>query len=292
MKKICILTENQNSYASQRFQKEAADAGLIAVCIRWSELRYESENGELLTRNNISFKDFDGAILRGDSTSITPLNLITGYLRQNHIPFINDVFYSKNQTVNKLRQSLLFQSKDIPSLQTIYGEQLSLSFLQKSLGLPFIAKLIRGSLGLQVFKITSKEDFSFFLSCRRTDKEPYLFQKYYPIQYDYRVMIVGNEVLGAVKRTPKNGEWRTNLHGSHHERAENMEAALLLAKSLREKTDIEYAGVDILIDDAGHARIIEINTMAQFKVFEKVFPEFNIAQKTLALLRIKMEEKK
>lgn len=291
MKNICLLSEDQDSYAPRRFQEEASSLGLNITFTRWSDLYYDSEQGKIFTQNDSPLESFSGIILRGDNTSLTPLNLITSYCRHNDIPLLNEHFYFKNQTTNKLRQAILFQSEDIASLRTIYGEHLDFSFLKENLGLPFVAKLTHGSLGLQVFKIESKGDFLAFLEQRRIDKEQYLFQRYYPIQSDYRVMIIGDESFGAVRRIPRKGEWKTNLSGSTHERAEEMADVLFLAQSLGKKTRLEFAGVDILIDSLGNARVIEINTMAQFKVFEKVFPEINVARKTLLFLQNKIKEK-
>ena len=61
---------------------------------------------------------------------------------------------------------------------------------------------------------------------------------------------------------------------------------LNFAKKIIEKTSLEFAGLDILIDSTGKPRLIEINTMACFKVFDKIYPEINIAKKTIALFII------
>lgn len=88
-----------------------------------------------------------------------------------------------------------------------------------------------------------------------------------------------------MKRIAPKGEWKTNARGTKHKRAEQEKRVLKFAKKITEKTNLEFAGLDILIDSTGKPRLIEINTMACFKIFDKLYPEINIAKKTIALLR-------
>ena len=124
-----------------------------------------------------------------------------------------------------------------------------------------------------------------FINKRKKDRQNYIFQKFYKISGDYRVFIVGKKVFGPLKRIAPQGEWLTNMRGSRHERAQQKEQIFKFAKMFSQKINLEFAGLDILIDSSGKSRIIEFNTMACFKVFDEVYPEINIAKKTIELLK-------
>lgn len=282
--KLCIITDAKTSYSSKKFRQEVARIKDKVLFASWKNIIFDSEKGIFLN-GKIPLKKFDAVILRSSTTSLTPLSLILDYCKYNKIRLLNKDFYIYYQSINKLRQQILFQEKKIPCLRTIYGESLSFSIIKKNIGLPFIAKLANGSLGKQVFIIKTSKDFFRFISNRKKDRQLYLFQKFYKKDGDYRVFIIGKEVFGPVKRIAPAGEWRTNVHGSKHEQALEKKQLLDFAKIFIKKTSLEFAGLDILIDSAGKPRVIEINTMAGFKIFDEIYPEINIAKKTLALLK-------
>lgn len=280
---ICVITDNKDSYSSKRFLEEARNNKINLAFFSWQDIFLDDR--EIFLCKKIPLKKFDAVILRSSNNSITPAALIVEYCQHEKIRLLNAVFYLRYQLVNKLRQQILFQTNKVPCLKTLYGEKINFLFLKKKFGIPFIAKLANGSLGKQVFKIISKKDFDDFINQREIDKKLYLFQKFYPISADYRVFIIGEKIFGPMKRIAPKGEWKTNSYGSTHERAEKEKLPIQLAKTFLKKTGIEFAGLDILIDSDGKARLIEINTMACFKVFEKVFPEVNIAKEVIGLLK-------
>jgi glutathione synthase/RimK-type ligase-like ATP-grasp enzyme len=285
--RICIITDSASSDASQRFLKESSALDVAITFVKWKDIFFNGETGDVFfdIKSQISIKNFDAVILRSSISSLTPLALLVEYCQLKNIRLLNGDFYLRYQSVNKLRQQMLFSSKNIPCLKTIYGESTPFSYLKKLLGLPFVAKIANGSLGKQVFKICSENEFDLFIKHRQRDHQLYIFQKFYKIPFDYRIFIVGKKVFGPVKRVAKKGEWKTNTIGSHIERAEWSEKIITLANELITKIGLEFGGIDVLIDLKGVARIIEINTMAQFSVFESVFPEINIAKKTINLLK-------
>ena len=100
-----------------------------------------------------------------------------------------------------------------------------------------------------------------------------IFQKYIPIEWDIRVLIVGNKALGAMKRNkPHKDSVVTNISkggiGEHFILLPEIEKiALDVSKAL----SLEYAGVDILFDSNNKPYIIEVNPNPQFYGFNKTF---------------------
>lgn len=284
---ICVIIEDISAYSSKRFSEEATRASHELSFVSWKDLVFDGGENTISINQKILLDTYDAVILRSSVNSITPLSLVVEYCKKKAIPLLNDQLYTRLQNTNKLRQQILFQANDIPCLETLYGEKLTFSAVKKKFGVPFIAKIANGSLGKQVLKIRSQKEFLQFTKARTVDHQLYIFQKYYKISGDYRTFVIGQEVFGSVKRIAPQGEWRTNVRGAKYERAENEMRVLALATSIGKKLVIDFAGIDILIDASGQARVIEINTMAQFKVFENVFPEINVVKKTLELLEKK-----
>jgi ribosomal protein S6--L-glutamate ligase len=282
--RICIITDYKESYSSKKFLREAADLGIKTSFFEWKTIVFEGNKLGFSSNKKIFLDDFDAVILRSSITSLTPSSLVVNYCKHKKIRLLNENFYLLHQSVNKLIQQFIFQTKKIPCLKTVYGENLSFTYLKSKLGLPFIAKLAKGSLGKQVLKINSQSNFLRFIRERKKDKQLYLFQKFYKISDDYRIFVIGKSVFGSLKRTAPKGDWRTNIRGSKHEKAENKQV-LEIGKVLLERTNIEFAGLDILIDPSGKPRIIELNTMACFRVFDRINPEINIAKKVIQLLK-------
>lgn len=280
---ICVITDSKNAYSSKKFNQEALRVKNKIFFVSGKDVSFDDKKS-IVIRKKIPLKKFDVVIMRSTNESLIPLNLILDYCEANGIRLLNKKFYLRYQSINKLRQQSIFKNKNIPCLKTLYGEKYSYCQLKKELSLPFVAKLANGSLGRQVFKIASKKEFDAFIRQRKKDGQLYIFQKFYKTDGDYRVFIIGKEVFGPVKRIAPRGEWRTNIQGATHERAEEKESLQKIAKEFSRKTGIEFAGIDILIDSHGKPRVIEINTMAGFKIFDEIYPEVNVAQKTICLL--------
>jgi RimK family alpha-L-glutamate ligase len=85
--------------------------------------------------------------------------------------------------------------------------------------------------------------------------------------FDVRVYVVGDRVVGAMKRYAPAGEWRTNvaLGGEVEDFTDALpEAAAGLARRATEVLGLDYAGVDLLQRD-GEWYVLEVNATAGFK---------------------------
>jgi ribosomal protein S6--L-glutamate ligase len=76
---------------------------------------------------------------------------------------------------------------------------------------------------------------------------------------DIRAFVVKGEVIAAMRRTPKEGEWRANLaQGAKAERIDlNRELSSVAVRSVS-ALGLEYAGVDLLETDQGPV-VLEVN---------------------------------
>ncbi|GAA4275903.1 30S ribosomal protein S6--L-glutamate ligase [Aquimarina mytili] len=129
-------------------------------------------------------------------------------------------------------------------------------------GAPLIIKLLEGTQGLGVVLAETKTAAESVLEAFNGLQARVIVQEYIKEAKgaDIRVLVVDGEVVGAMKRQGKEGEFRSNLHRggtakvirlSRHEE----QAAILAAKALK----MGVAGVDMLQSNRGPL-ILEVNS--------------------------------
>jgi ribosomal protein S6--L-glutamate ligase len=126
---------------------------------------------------------------------------------------------------------------------------------------PYVIKLLQGTQGLGVILSESITNAESILEAFMKTEDSALVQKYISETKgaDLRVFIVGDRVVGTMKRQAQDGEFRSNLHRggtSTNVKLSSMEeeAALKAVKAL----NVPVAGVDILQSNLGPL-VIEVN---------------------------------
>jgi ribosomal protein S6--L-glutamate ligase len=86
---------------------------------------------------------------------------------------------------------------------------------------------------------------------------------------DVRALVVGDEVIGAMRRSAKKGEFRSNIHLGGHGKplALPKDFARAAVKAARE-IGLEVAGVDMLESKDG-PKVMELNSSPGFEGLEK-----------------------
>ena len=177
-------------------------------------------------------------------------------------------------TKDKLYAHQIFAEKGIPTPKTMLVKHpVNANLVDKEIGWPAIVKIMAGSYGKGVYQVTSKSRFTDFIDFAhgiKTD-EAILVQEYMNAQpgSDLRVFIVGDKVLGAMKRSSKDGSFKANItRGGVGENypvtPEIEELALKVTRSL----DLDIAGVDLLFGSDGFV-VCEANSAPGFEGFER-----------------------
>ncbi len=127
--------------------------------------------------------------------------------------------------------------------------------------LPAIIKLINGTHGLGVILAESKSNAESIMEAFYKAKQKIMLQEYIEEAKgaDIRVFIVGDEIVGVMKRQAKEGEFRSNLHRGASSSVVSLsgleaEIALKATKIL----GLNIAGVDMLQSERGPL-ILEVN---------------------------------
>ena len=295
--KICIIALNKTDYAPQRIFESGKKEGHNMHIATWNEITLDLGQGKIeFSAGKKRLDKFDAIIVRNCKTIIwkgrgkitlhreTLMSLIVEFSRNHNIFFLNHRYLSGYQSQDKLSQQYFLFQNDLPGIPSSYfydnNKRIPHPF-------PLVSKIADGSLGKQVSKIENDRQLNQFLTNRKRDGEFFLFQKFCPIDHDYRILVVGNKALGTMKRTARSGEWRTNFSlGGATARADHAKTLESLALKAAKKMNLDYAGIDIL-EYKNKLHIIEINSFAQFKGFEIAFPDINVAAEIIKLVEKK-----
>lgn len=144
----------------------------------------------------------------------------------------------------------------------------SLNEIVNEFGFPLIVKNSDTHQGKGIKLIKSKSDLE-----KIAYSDNVLFRKFIPNNGDIRILTVDGEAIGAMKRIPKTGDFRSNISAGG--RGDNLDLTNYSnIKEIAEKSaracGLDIAGVDVIIDKTtGKPYVLEVNVGPQFKGFEK-----------------------
>ena len=211
--------------------------------------------------------------------------LIVDYLNKHHTRVLNEKTTDKIPFYDKLFQHYLLAKSGLPIIPSLLytGTQLPASVYNK-FHKPYIAKSIEGSRGKQVFLINKRREIAPLVEEFGTGK--IMIQKFFPINQDYRIIVIGNKVIGGMKRTGAKGEFRSNFSlGGYVENIQVSPEFKKLALRAARVFNAEFAGVDI-IEYKGKHYILEVNIFPGFQGFEEA-TKINVVEKLAAYIEKK-----
>lgn len=234
-------------------------------------------NFDIITGHPIKYngKEFTlpNLVLVRLGAGITSVELaVIRYFELLGIPCINSST-SINIVQNKFHTGQILSNANIavPTTMLVHFP-ITNNLIATHIGFPCVIKVLVGSFGEGVYLCQTEQEYYKlieFLKNLDNDKK-LLVQEYLNDRpgEDLRVFVVGNKVLGAMKRTAPSGDFRANITiGGTGESflvtPEIEEIALATAKAL----GLEIAGIDLLFDSRGF-RVCEANSNPGFSGFD------------------------
>ncbi|BDR92333.1 RimK family alpha-L-glutamate ligase [Vulcanisaeta souniana JCM 11219] len=134
---------------------------------------------------------------------------------------------------------------------------------------PVVIKPIHGSWGRLVSLANNNDELTLLLR-HKSLGDAYsrisMVQPFIGDGTDYRVFVIGDEVVASMVRKPSPGDWRSNVARGGIARAIKLdgdayETAIKAVKAL----DLDYAGVDLLHSNEHGYLVNEVNAIPEFK---------------------------
>lgn len=269
---VLILTkEKTEDYETTKLIKSFSDKNIpVRVCyfskfdvIINLGILYD---GELLDNPEIVLVRLGAGITRAELSVIR-------YFELQNIPCFNSS-ESINIVQDKFQSSEILAASGIAVPHSMIIKQTTRhDTVKNTIGFPCIVKVVVGSFGEGIYLChTEKEYINLIEFVDAVHNEKTLIVQEYLSDRpgeDLRVFVVGDKVIGAMKRTAPEGDFRANItHGGTGEQyvvsKEIEEIALKTAKIL----DLSIAGIDLLFDKRGF-RVCEANSNPGFSGFDK-----------------------
>ena len=246
-----IIIHNQeighNAYKIERFKEEFATLGVIIDVFVNDGTRAIIKNNNII----INLPKADFVLYLDKDIYLARLLEKAGYRLFNKADFIK--FCD-----DKMLTFIGCANKGIKMPKTISGplvyselKESNYNFLNNvidELGLPMVIKKVYGSLGEGVYLVKNYDELKALYT--EIARNPIVFQEYIPSSFgkSIRVLIIDGKVFGAFIRE-NSRDFRSNFGDTAGgEELKNGEKYLSFAQEIADKLDIEYAGIDLLVD--------------------------------------------
>ncbi|MFZ1582091.1 MAG: RimK family alpha-L-glutamate ligase, partial [Saprospiraceae bacterium] len=258
-----ILSRNAALYSTQSLVEAARRRNHYVRVIdhMMCDLVIESGKSKILF-NNQQIQNIDAVIPRIGSTATT---YGAAVIRQFESQGVFSTLHAEPllKARDKLSCLQILGSHGIGVPKTIYvSNQYTMPFLLEEMEpYPIIIKLVSGTQGMGVILAENKSNAESILEAFYATREKVIMQKFIREAKgaDIRAFVVDGEIVGAMKRQAKPGDFRSNLHrGGTSElitlTSQEEETALKSVEIL----GLKIAGVDMLKTNSGPV-VLEVN---------------------------------
>lgn len=285
--KIAILSTNKNLYSTRKLLEAAQERGHECVVLDHRKCYVGIQQGKpSIHYNGQDVSDIDAIIPRiGASvtfygTAIVRQFEVMGVISANHSQAIM-------RSRDKLRCMQILSGAGIGLPITGFARSThDVDDLIKMVGgAPLVIKLLEGTQGIGVVLAETKKAASSVIEAFYGLGNNILIQEYIKESRgtDIRVFIIDGKVVGAMKRTAKDGEFRSNLHrGGSAALIKLSKAERETALSAAKELGLTVCGVDMLPSDRGPL-VLEVNSSPGLEGIEKATGK-DIATKVIEFL--------
>ena len=283
--KIAILSRNPKLYSTRRLVEAAQNRGheVIVVDHLKCDLIIEAGQPAILYKGAV-LTNID-AIIPRIGASVTFYG--TAVVRQFEMMKVKSAVGSQAivRSRDKLRcmQILSRAGLGMPKTAFTNYSKDSKKLVDQVGGSPCVIKLLEGTQGLGVVLAETDKAAESVIEAFHNLKARIIVQEFIAESKgaDIRAFVVNGQVVGAMKRQGKEGEFRSNLHRGGTGMLIKLSAAEKAAALLAAKTlDLAVAGVDMLQSKRGPL-ILEVNSSPGLEGIEKA-TKLDIAGKIIA----------
>lgn len=279
---IALITDDPG-WHGQQLKQSLSKRGYQSSFVRLQECHFDLN----ADRADIQLPGFDslpaGVFVRGVPGG--SLEQVVYYLDILHglehlgVPVFNNT-RALERSVDKGMTSFLLKSNNIPTPNSIISSDLhhinnklrEFLFQHKKL----VVKPLFGSQGKGVQLIENRSQYIDFDEMHGVMYLQEFIDAGENVGVDYRVFVMGDEVIACMKRTGES--WITNVaQGGKVEAVELEEGIQQLALDAVRVTGLEYSGVDLIRDKQGKFWVTEVNSVPAWRGLQQTTP-LNISE--------------
>lgn len=271
-KRLCILSRKKSLYSTARLIEAAKKHGarpMVMDTLRCTMV--VAPDGNTMLYRGVQVAGFEAAIPR-IGTSITSYGMaVVSHLETMGVPVVNPAS-AISRSRDKLRclQLLAQQGIDVPrTVMATVGANVR-HLVEAVGGLPCIIKLLRGTQGVGVMIANTAAEADTIVNTFWGLGQDVCLQEFITESAgkDVRALVVGNEVVGAMRRQAQGGEFRSNLHRGGEGKSIDLsssyqQTAVRAASAL----GLSVCGVDMLEGKNG-PKVMELNSSPGFEGLE------------------------
>jgi len=294
-KKILILSKlDRNEYETTKLLESFESKGISAI------IGHPDDFDIIVDRNiqkGLKYKGQDMgmpslALIRLGA-GILPFQLaVVRHLEQAGVPCVNGSVAIET-VKDKLRTSQILSRAGIAIPNTMMVRMpIDINLVKDNIGFPCVVKVVTGSYGEGVYLCEKQRDYKKLMEFidNLGNKKTMIVQEYLGerVGEDLRVLVVGGKVIGAMKRTAPEGDFRANItNGGTGESYPITDEIEYLARETARALNLDIAGIDLLFDSRGF-RVCEANSNPGFNGFEK-YCGVNVADIVTEYVRFKIQ---
>ncbi len=270
--RLAVLSRNPKLYSTRRLVETAVKHGHSIDVIDHTKCYVLIEKGKPSIRYQGKALDHFDAVIPRIGASVTSYG--TAIVRQFEMMNIFSATESQGivRSRDKLRSLQLLSREGIGIPKTAFADHVREvdDLIEQVGGAPLVIKLLEGTQGIGVILAETYMSAKSIIEAFYNQEINILVQEFIAEakSSDIRALVVDGSVVGAMMRTGKDGDFRSNLHRGGTANViqltkEEEQAAIQAAKAL----GLRIAGVDMLQSTRGPL-IIEVNSSPGLKGIE------------------------
>ena len=262
--RLAILTQEPHNYSNSRMIEAAKARGFAIDCLETRRCYLSMQMGKpQIHYKGQALAHYDAIIPRiGSSMTFYGMAVIRQFEQMGIYCLNNSTSIGISRDKLHAHQLLAAHNIDMPATAFARSNQDSEAMLNSLGGTPLIIKLLESTQGRGVILAKQRDEALRLIKNFRNLGLNFLVQDFIQEAQgsDLRCLIINGKIIGAMLRTAKLGEFRSNVHqGGSVKPAKLSTAEAQIALNAAKVMQLNVAGVDILRSKTG-PKVLEVNS--------------------------------
>ncbi|HZA02522.1 MAG TPA: 30S ribosomal protein S6--L-glutamate ligase [Hyphomicrobiaceae bacterium] len=285
--RLAMLARNPRLYSHKRLVEAARARGHEIDVINTLHVHMNiTSSRPTLRYGGRTLPLYDAVIPRiGASVTNYGLAVLRQFEMQGVYPLNESVAIGRSRDKLRALQLLAREGIGLPVTAFAHGPQKAEDVIKEVGGVPVVIKLLEGAQGMGVILAETEASAKSIIEAFSAANVNIMVQEFIAEAdgSDIRAFVVGGQVVAAMQRTGKKGDFRSNLHrGGNAIAAEISEQERNAATRSAEITGLNVCGVDMLRSRRGPV-VIEVNSSPGFEGIEAA-TRVDVAGRIIAFL--------